>query len=632
MKVNAAGRVLELEEKIAKASNEYYNGVPTISDEEFDALKDELKDLSPLSAQASAVGAPISGNSNWDKLEHQIPMGSQDKINNIKDLSDWLAGRKLNVNHELCVQEKLDGISISLNYAEGLLESAVTRGNGTIGENIFKNVLKMKGVRPSLAEKFTGSIRGEIVLLKSDWQKYMPELANPRNAASGIARKTTSGGQEHLTVMCYDLVSDNLEFDFEIQKINKIKILGLMTPNCIVCAASGVEEIYKDYESIARSKLDYEIDGLVLKLNNIQGQLSLGNAGNDSTGNPRGQVALKFSHEMRESIVNKISWQIGLTGRVTPVAEFKPVKIAGVNVSKASLHNVSNLRKLGVRVGSRILVSRRNDVIPFVERVLEGQAKDVVIPKFCPDCENPLKESGEYIICENESCGIAGSIEKWINVTEIENIGPSVVSTLVNALLVSKPGDLYKLSAKQLEALDRMGQRSAEKIVKCISAKKELPLHLFLAGLNIPNCGRRVFKNIISSGYDSLEKIQSLSVEQVKSIQGLGESVATAVVLGLKKKEDVIKDLLDSGVSAVAQVAANSVLDGKSFCFSGAMTMPRSDLEKLVANNGGQVKSVSKELTFLVVADPNEVTSKITKAKKLGVNIISEQDFLRQIQ
>lgn len=629
MQITDKKRIEILAERVSAANDAYYNKDPIMSDEEFDALKDELKDLDPENSLLFAVGASPQ-DSHWEKMKHQIPMGSQDKVNTIEELIKWSKMRGVN-NDKLCVQEKLDGISLSLNYQDGKLKSAVTRGDGVVGEDIYRNALKMKGVQKIVPDDFNGSIRGEIILLKSDWQKHLPELANPRNAAAGISRRMTEGGQEHLTVVCYDLVTDDFSCSTEDEKIKKIKNLGFNVPNLFLCNAKEVEKTYKAYEDGERAALDYEIDGFVIKVNSIKDQLALGNAGGDATGNPKGQIALKFAHEMRESEILNVTWEVGLTGRVTPLAWITPVKVAGAMISRASLHNISNVKKLNAQIGSKVLVSRRNDVIPYIEKSLSKGTIDIVTPKNCPKCQGQLEINGEYLQCNSDECRIAGNLEKWINVSEIENVGPRIVEVLVEQKLIAKPGDLYRLTTKMLSNLDRMGDKSAERIVSNIQSKKSVPLHVFFAGLNIPSCGERVFKSIIEGGFDTIDKIRQIKVRQIESLNGFGSIQANAVVSGLHKKSDTIDDLLDAGVSIAKNNTVGNKLTGKSFCFTGSMERPRGDLEKMVLSNGGQIKSVSKDLTYLVIADLGSTSSKAAKARQCGVKLIQEDEFMRMV-
>jgi len=619
-------RISDLETKITQANRAYYNDDPVISDEEFDALKDELKDLDPTNQALFAVGAPVE-KTPWEKQKHKIPMSSQDKVNTIGELQKWTKDRK--VAGELCWQEKLDGISLSLNYEDGLLVSAVTRGNGVIGENIYRNVVKMQGVPTELPKgsDYSGSIRGEVVMFKDAWEEHFPDKSNPRNAASGIARRLTEGGQEHLTVIAYDMT--NTPVSKESAKLSLLKTMGFNIPGCGTGDIKAVDQTYQEYEASVRNGLPYEIDGLVIKVNDLEVQKDLGYHSDDETHNPKGQVALKFANEMRESKVEDVTWEVGLTGRLTPLGHITPVHIAGVLVSKASLQNWATIQKVGVRIGSRCLVSRRNDVIPYIEKALDSGTSDITPPTECPKCDEPVVWNGQYLQCENDECRVSGNIQKWVNLLEMDGIGPKVIEALVEAELVTTPADLYRLTAKQVETLDRMAERSAEKVVEAIQDKKVASFPVFMAGLNIPTCGRRVFKNFVAQGYDEVEDLFALPRSGMERIPGIGESKARDIYAGIRKRKALIDDLLSVGVE-IAKADAGPTggkLAGKSFCFTGKMDTPRGELEKRAEAEGATIRSVSKELTYLVIADPNSSSSKAVKARKLGVRLISEQEF-----
>lgn len=625
-------RIEELVEKISEANKAYYNRQPEISDEEYDALKDELKDLDPENDLLFAVGAEVEEKSHWEKMQHQIPMSSQDKVNTIDELVAWTNSRQ--VGGDLCWQEKLDGISLSLNYEDGKLVSAVTRGNGVVGENIYRNAVKMQGVPTTLPNhpQYTGSVRGEVVMYKDVWEKHFPDKSNPRNAASGIARRLTEGGQEHLTVVAYDMTNPLPYVKEESVKLKLLETMGFNTPAHEVGNVDLISYFYSQYENNLRANLPYEIDGFVIKVNSLDEQKALGYHSDDATHNPKGQVALKFAHEMRESKIEDVTWEVGLTGRLTPLAHITPVHVAGVIVSKASLQNWATIQKVGVRIGSRCLVSRRNDVIPYIEKALDSGTSDIEAPTECPKCDTAVVWNGQYIQCENDECRVTGNIQKWVNLLEMDGIGPKVIEALVEAELVTTAADLYRLTPKQVENLERMAERSAEKVVEAVQDKTSCTLPVFMAGLNIPNCGRRVFKNFVAQGHDTVDKILALKRTEMERIPGIGESKAKDVYEGIRKRSNLITDLLQFvSIEDAAPKPSGGTLDGLSFCFTGKMDNPRGELEQLAEANGGTVRSVSKELTHLVIADPNSNSSKAVKARKLGIKLISEQEFLGMI-
>lgn len=626
-------RVTKIAGQIAAANESYYNRTAEISDEEYDALKDELRELNPSHPILSQVGAAVS--SEWQDREHNIPMSSLDKVNTIEEFSKWYK-KVPKTDSGFSVQEKLDGISVSLDYENGKLIAGVTRGDGIVGEDITPNVRKMQGVKEILPKPFTGSIRGEIVLFKKDWEKHFPHMANPRNAAAGLARRQSGGGQEHLHVLCYDIVG-NVDTGVESNKFSMLGLdFGLEVPHHYGAAIGGgdavsdLREIYEEYESKTRESLPYEVDGLVIKVNDLALQEEMGRAGDRKNANPKGQVALKFAHEMRVSTVNEIGWQVGNTGRITPVAWIEPVQIAGVTVKKASLHNIENIRKLRVSIGAKVLVSRRNDVIPYVEKVIKDGNNKVEVPASCPSCEEKVDFDGTYLQCQNVNCHsrVTGNIEKWVTNLDIDEFGPKLIELLhANGLVKSVP-DLYRLTVDQVTELDRMGETSAKKVLDNLHAKKSLPVHLVLGSLNIQGCGRRVFEKLVKAGYDSLDKIRNVSADELLTVNGIGSSLAKDITKGLAERSELIDELSEL-VQIESVQAKGGSLEGKSFCFTGTMERGRKALQQMVFDAGGEVRSsVNSGLDYLVISDPNSTSSKAQKARKLGTKLVGEQEFL----
>jgi len=357
-------RVSELESLIQQARHDYYNtGIPTVTDEVYDAWVDELAEFKADSPALVAIGAtPVS---EWRKVAHSIPMGSLSKVNNLEELTAWVMGTGEAKFEPLLVTEKMDGISIAVSYVNGAFSQALTRGDGVTGEDISVNVARMNGVPGKLAKKFTGVLRGEVVLLKSDHLKHFPTYANPRNAASGIAKRLDGQGSEHLTIFFYH-VAEGHEFESEGEQFEWLSSQGLKIPNWYVTAMTpGIRtphDLWLEYQQFKRDELDYEIDGLVVRLNNFVKQLALG----ETDGRPKGAVAFKFAPMTRESVLQRIDWQVGGSGRITPVAIFNPVQLLGATITSASLYNWAYVKSLGLTPSCKILIARAGDVIPRV--------------------------------------------------------------------------------------------------------------------------------------------------------------------------------------------------------------------------------------------------------------------------
>lgn len=641
-------RIKELENLIIEANKNYYSGTSEVPDEQYDAWKDELTQLDSANQLLVAVGSPVADNSHWKKQKHVIPMSSLDKVNTEEQFEKWASTKTQN---GFCVQEKLDGLSLSIDVIDGKMVSATTRGDGVIGENILRNVLRMQGapsaVRFSSGQLFTGSVRGEIVLKRSIWKQHFSDVSNPRNGASGISRRLDGTGAEHLCFMAYDVITQNVKIISEFQKLQMLQELGFTTPNFYLCDnIKAVIEQREMFISSLRDQLDYDIDGIVIKIDNIELQDSFGRSSGLLTGNPNGQVAFKFANEMRETIVKNIIWDVGLTGRITPVAEFDPIMLSGASITRASLYNFRNVQNLGVSVGAKVLVSRRNEVIPAVEKVIERSGADMNIPTNCPECKKPIKIDGEYLVCANEECSavIKGNIQKWIENIEVDGVGPQLIENLFKSGMVKRIPDLYRLKEDKLAELDRLGDKSAAKIIRNLNARKQMPLHIFLGSLNIPGCGRRVFESLVEQGYDTLDYILSLLPAHFEQVEGVGSKTAQDIYMGLRARKQLIADLLAVGVTigpfkdvpsapTTAAISINPIgAKGKSFCFTGAMSLPRNVLESYALKAGGTTKSsVSSGLNYLVMADANSNSTKAQKARNMGVSTISEQDFLKMV-
>lgn len=619
-------RIKELETKIFKARDDYYNDTPTVSDKIFDAWVDELRLLDPTNKAVTSIGSPVAP-SEWKKAKHQIPMGSLDKVNTPAELSKWVEDTY--PDGKLCVTEKLDGISIEVIYENGSLVQAITRGDGDVGEDITVNVVKMGGVKSHLGDKFTGSLRGEIIMYKSTHKQWFPEKANPRNAASGISKRLDGVGVDKLNILFYQALGD-VDFGAEQAQFVWLVNQGLDTPNWwVMKKADQVNDHWRDYQDTKRDKLDYDIDGLVVRVDNLEKQVALG----DKDLRPKGAIAFKFDNEARESIVRDIVWQVGNSGRLTPVATVDPVQLVGATVTRASLYNLSYIEELGLDIGATVLVARANDVIPRIEQVIKGTGTVAKAPKYCPECDGAALMEGENLVCTcSASCPaqIVGRIKNWIKELNLLEWGDTLVQKLVDAKMVSNVADLYKLDVKTMSSLDRFGEKSAQKCYDILWDNSEVPLEVFLGGLTIPMIGQSTIKAIMNAGCETLEKFGQLGAKEFEMVPGVGPTKAQSLADGLKTNQQLILDILTNGVKIKGIVKGK--LTGKSVCFTGAMKNKRPVLEKMASEAGGDVKSsVGKGLTYLVIADPNSTSSKAQAARKLGTKLISEEEFLDMV-
>jgi DNA ligase (NAD+) len=367
------GTADKLQAQLTVARDAYYNGTPVMSDAAFDALEDELRKLDPNNAFFKKVGAPAPTGGAWPKVSHSIPMTSLNKVQTVPEFSAWTGSVG---NGILFITEKLDGISIGLKYTDRKLVQAVTRGDGLVGEDITRNVLLMQGAVKMLPPAIDGQptpktvyVRGEIVCTRSDFKAHFPGESNPRNTASGTAKRQSDFEKaKHLTVIAYQLLPDGIPLDSKNIEFEALAKMGFITPNSYTASSAGeVEGIYNLYIKTKRAAIDYEIDGLVIDIADAKAREALG----DLNGRPKGAVALKFPHDQKPTVLREIRWQVGNSGRITPVAIFDEVTLAGVQVERASLHTVRNVTALKLFPGCRVLVSRRNDCIPYLEANLD---------------------------------------------------------------------------------------------------------------------------------------------------------------------------------------------------------------------------------------------------------------------
>lgn len=609
----------------------YYNKQPAISDAIFDQAWDRLKEISPNHKLLRTIGQD-----SWDgfpKKNHWMFMCSQDKARDEKEYRKWHAKFRGNT---FLVQHKLDGLSIELCYKRGKFKYGITRGNGAKGDNITGNIKMMEGVPKQIDKNFTGSVRGEIMMKKSIFQqKYEGKgYKNCRNMANGIAKQKEGKGCSDLFIMAYDALHKEEDEYFENER-TKVVWLNKWFPFSVVLreckTASDVITVWQETQE-SRPFLDYDIDGLVVKCLDIDLE-------DMKRAKPERQVAFKFPPEEKCSIVEEIIWSIsGAT--YTPVAFIKPLELAGTTVRKASLCNPNILRDLGVKEGSRVVVVKRGDIIPKIEKVIETpeDAKDVWIPEVCEVCESELalQNEGTRLFCPNNGCPkrLHHRVCKWIEKLEIRDFGDKMIHKLYKKKMVQSLADLYTLEAKDVAILKtegrKIGLKNAQKALNNLHARKNLPLALFIGGLDIEGIGETVAQTIVDAGYDTLDKFQKATIPRLSQIRGIGEITARALLEGLQDlKDEIIQVLRHVQIQAPVKVLAPT-LAGKSFCFTGALQkMKRADAERMVKEKGGKaLKGISKNLSYLVTNDTTSGTSKNVKAQNLGIPIITEVQFL----
>jgi DNA ligase (NAD+) len=628
-----------LADRLRAASSAYYAGKPEMTDAEFDALEESVRSASPDHPVFAEIGAPVS--SGWPKVRHPIPMGSLDKAQDDAELLAWATRVGVSKAHPVFVTEKLDGISILLTYNGGNLVRAETRGDGEEGEDITRNVRIMKGVPAHVPYDEECWVRAEIVCNKTDFAVYFQGESNPRNTAAGTAKRQTGWQKaKHLTVYAYNLTAKSPDHGAKTreEEFGALNTWGFLTPAHYLLEDAGqVVTCRQLYIDTKRDSCSYDIDGLVVEVNDTVVRTAFGHHNH----RPKGAIAFKFPHEAKRTVIRDIRWQVGASGRVTPVALFDAVDLAGASVKQASLHNVANITRLvrervgvGAAIfteGDEIMVSRRNDVIPYVESLLvpATSGKSLVVPSKCPACSGNLQMDGEYLVCVNDATCPAQSIgylQRWIRKLNILHFGDELLNALWDAEMVRTIGDLYRINPSEAAKLSVDGRRigrKADRAFANLHAKKGVTIDLFIGSLGIPLVGRKMTKLLVDAGISDLSAMAKATEAQMAAVPGFGSERARSFRTGFDKRRQLIYDILAAGVSIVEpeepEVTGDAMKD-QAICFSGVRD---KEAAAAIAAQGGRVASgVSKNTTLLVLKDANSTSSKAQKARTLGIEII----------
>lgn len=644
--------------------NYYVLDNPTISDFEFDQKLKQLQELEKAhpefydpNSPTLRVGGEIT--KNFETVPHTYRMFSLDNSYSKEDLEDWekRIEKMVDGKVEFTCELKYDGASISLTYENGKLKKAVTRGDGFQGDDVTANVktirsvpLQLKGDYPPLFD-----IRGEIVLPFEGFAKMNAERVeageepyrNPRNTASGSLKLQDSAevAKRPLDCLLYSLKGDRLPIKTQFESLKKARQWGFKVPEAAKLAKNLDEVLeFVNYWDIHRHELPYETDGVVVKVNNLQHQEELGYTAKS----PRWAMAYKFKAEQVSTVLNQITYQVGRTGAITPVANLEPVELAGTIVKRASLHNADQIEKLDIREGDTVFVEKGGEIIPKIIGVDFTQRDPNSLPTNyiteCPECGTTLvRTEGEaQHYCPNsEGCPpqIIGRIQHFISrkAMDIEGLGGETVALLVNNGLINNYADLYLLKEEQIIPLERMAQKSAENMIKGIEASKEIPFERVLFALGIRYVGETVAKKL-AKHYKTIDALINASEEELVTVDEIGERIAQSVVSFFASEENMatIERLKSYGVqleiSPEKLANQTDTLNGNTFVVSGVFTkVSRDELKKLIEDNGGKVSSSISSKTNYVVAGDNMGPSKKTKAESLGVAIISEDDFLQMI-
>jgi DNA ligase (NAD+) len=679
-------QIENLRKELRAYNHEYYvNDNSAISDFEFDKKLEQLKQLEAAHPEFHDENSPtvrVGGEvtKNFETVKHVYRMYSLDNSYSMEDLLDWEKRILKVVEGEVSYtcELKYDGASISLRYENGAFAKAVTRGDGTQGDDVTTNLRTLKSVPLQITGEDVPAvfeIRGEIVLPWKGFHEMNEQRAadglelyrNPRNTASGSLKLQDSAevAKRPLECLLYQLAGTNLPFESQYKSLEKARSWGFKVPQ-VSQLANSMEEVMKFIEiwDIQRKDLPYETDGVVIKVNSLRQQEELGYTAKA----PKWAMAYKFTAEQVSTKLEKITYQVGRTGAITPVANLEPVEISGTTVRRASLHNADQIEKLDVRVGDEVYVEKGGEIIPKIVAVdlsrRPANSEPTIYATHCPECETELirKEGEAQHFCPNElGCPpqIKGRIQHFISrkAMDIDGIGSETVDQLVEAGMIATYADLYELTVDKILPLERMAQKSAENLVAGVEASKKVPFERVLFGLGIRYVGETVAKKLANhyKTMDALcalpvsepsadadlfhisEEPLELKVQELNAIPEIGTVIAQSLV-------DFISDPLNMGtierlknhglqmeLSAEQLEGKTDKLLGKSFVISGVFERSRNDLKKLVEDNGGKLSSSISSKTDFLIRGENMGPSKLEKAEKLNINMISEEEFVGMV-
>ena len=665
--MNEKEKIFVQRQLLKKYSDAYYNeNKSLISDYEYDKLLKELEELEkkyPEYASENSptqnVGASVRENK-FKKVEHVHPMLSLANSYNSGEVLDFIERIKKRIGNEqelkYCLEVKLDGLSISLTYEQGKLVRAVTRGDGYIGEDVTENIMQIESVVKELPQAIDMEIRGEVVLPLENFEKLNAAryekgeelFANPRNAASGTLRQLDSRivKERGLDAYFYFLVeAEKLGIKSHSESIKFLESLGIKT--------TGIFEILENSKQIderiifwekEREKLPYETDGLVIKVDEINLWEEIGY----TSKTPRWAIAYKFPAHQVSTILNDITWQVGRTGKLTPVAELEEVELSGSRVKRAGLHNINEIQRKDIRIGDRVFIEKAAEIIPQVVKAIKedrkGTEKIIIEPENCPVCNHKLeREEGLVDIkCVNEECPakIQGEIEYFVSrdALNIMGLGSKIVEKFIELGYIKNVADIYDLKnhREDLEKLDKMGKKSIDNLLSSIENSKTREYDKVIYSLGISFIGK-VASKILAKSSKNIDNLSKMSFEELITIDGIGEIAAKEIIsyFSKEKNKNLIKTLKEKGLkfeiteTENSQISENKNFSGKTFLFTGTLKhFTRDQIKEEIEKLGGKnLSAVSKNLDYLIVGE--KAGSKLKKAQEISsIKILTEEEFI----
>lgn len=657
MEINEAKkRLSELKATIEKANRDYYDlDAPTLEDDEYDALMRELRGIEQqfpelLTADSPSQRVGGSAQTTFEKVRHEVQMGSLQDVFDVSEVCDFVDRVKAEGAGEFTVEPKIDGLSVSLVYENGVLVQGSTRGDGFIGEDITPNIKTIRSIPLNIPEKLPLlEVRGEVYMPKKSFGELCelqekngePLPKNPRNAAAGSLRQKDSKitASRKLDIFCFNIQRiEGKELKTHSESLEFIKDMGFhVIPDIRVCHTA--DEIIERIEEIGqmRRSLPFDIDGAVVKVND----LALRNEIGATSKVPKWAVAFKYPPEEKETTLRSIEINVGRTGALTPVAIFDPVQLAGTSVARAVLHNQDYITEKGIRVGDRIIVRKAGDIIPEVVKSVSHteNSEPFFIPDKCPVCGAAAvrDEDAAVIRCQNPDCPaqLLRSIEHFASrgAMNIDGLGEAVVEQLVSADLVHTVADLYTLDLLHLAALERFGTKSAENLLASIEKSKHNEPDRLIFALGIRGIGQKA-ATLLCQKFGDVDSIVAASVEDIAAIDGFGEILAQSVYDAMREPHRVklIERLKELGLNMkFTSQQVSDKLNGLTFVLTGTLpTLKRDEAKAMIEQRGGKVSgSVSKKTSYVVAGE--EAGSKLTKANELGITVLTEEQFLQMI-
>ena len=656
---NVKKEIEELRSRLSHYAKMYYvYDVSEISDFEYDALFRKLQELEAAHPEFEDANSPtkrVGGIvlEKFEKVTHKVQMGSLSDVFSLDELRDFLKRTNEIVPDAVySVEPKIDGLSVSLTYENGEFIFGATRGDGFVGEDVSENLRTIKSIPLKLTEPLTFCVRGEVYMPRETFYKINEQrerdgqalMANPRNAAAGSLRQLDSSvaAERGLDIFIFNLQSGNLYLDRDnpdshYETLERLRELGFTVPlnRTVADTADGICE-YIEKIGEMRDELAFDIDGAVVKMDSISKRIVVG----EGTTTPKWAAAYKYPPEQKHTKLIDIFIQVGRTGVLTPNALLEPVRLAGTTVSKATLHNMDNIRDKDIRIGDTVIVQKAGDIIPeivaSVKEKRDGSEREYQVPTECPACGSAVVRDADMaaVRCENELCpakrsrALAHFASK--NAMNIDGLGQQIIDLLIENGLVNSASDLYRLSASDIEKLDRMGEKSAANLITSIENSKSRGLERLIYALGIRQVGE-VAAATIAAKYKTLDNCFNATIEELCKIDDIGEITARSIVDFFARPETrrLADEFISAGVLTESTAAPKGdKLAGLTFVITGTLpTMKRDEASALITSNGGKVSgSVSKKTSYVLAGE--EAGSKLTKANELGITVISEDELL----